>query len=334
MSLRKVSDLEGITIPTLYDQGLSINLMNSLIEISYLSSNIVDENTVPTFSYRSMAVRYGEIRDDIISAIIYPPDGNMTFYSHVHLPKGECLSTNFYMNYQLSRDQILNGDREYGRGKGYECFIKSTFNTIYAIGTDNNGKNLIWAENENILKAPKTRITYNDDTDIAVFDPDLITFNANVEISGDITANEFKGVALSARWADLAEIYETDMAYDPGTIVKFGGSKEITIATDYANAVITTKPGFILNSNQIGQGIALIGRTPVKVIGTSKKFENIYLSPFNPGIGATKNTIKELANTCGYYNINSLQLSLVGKTLAEKHSKGIDLVECVVKMEF
>ena len=42
------------------------------------------------------------------------------------------------------------------------------------------------------------------------------------------------------------------------------------------------------------------------------------------------NTIKELANTCGYSSINSLQLSLVGKTLAEKHSKGIDLVECVV----
>ena len=75
--------------------------------------------------------------------------------------------------------------------------------------------------------------------------------------------SDIYGCAMSARWADLAELYETDDIYKPGTLVKFGGEKEITIATDEANAVITTKPAFTMNSdcNGTSQGIALTGRT-------------------------------------------------------------------------
>lgn len=86
-------------------------------------------------------------------------------------------------------------------------------------------------------------------------------------------------VALSAYWADLAEYYVADKPYKPGTLVKFGGKHELTIADSEANAVVTTEPGFILNSG-IEQAtedswpiaVALVGRTPVKVIGKVNKF--------------------------------------------------------------
>ena len=91
------------------------------------------------------------------------------------------------------------------------------------------------------------------------------------------------GIAMSAWWADLAEKYRSDFPYDPGTLVKFGGEKEITIADDKVNGVVTTAPGLMLNSfsedeNDIMVGMTLAGRVPVKVLGPVKKFDRIVLS--------------------------------------------------------
>ena len=37
------------------------------------------------------------------------------------------------------------------------------------------------------------------------------------------------GVAINAQYADLAENYAGDAAYEPGTVVDFGGTHEITV---------------------------------------------------------------------------------------------------------
>lgn len=67
-------------------------------------------------------------------------------------------------------------------------------------------------------------------------------------------------------------------------MVKFGGDKEITIADTQVNAVISSEPGLILNTqNKTGQAIALIGRVPVRVIGNCKKFDYLTLSDV-PGV--------------------------------------------------
>lgn len=138
---------------------------------------------------------------------------------------------------------------------------------------------------------------------------------------GAFFANAIHGTAMSARWSDLAELYETDKEYEPGTIVKFGGKKEITLADTDANAVITSTPGLVLgteyNDLDSYQGIALVGRVPVKVLGKVRKFDRIFLSDI-PGIGCTKNT----ENTG----------ILIGKALKDKKDDEIGLVECVVQL--
>jgi hypothetical protein len=82
-------------------------------------------------------------------------------------------------------------------------------------------------------------------------------------------------------------MYRSDDDYEPGTLVKFGGSAEITVADNKANAVITKNPGFILNTDEdksgIYKGIALVGRTPVKVMGPVKKFDRLKLNNELPG---------------------------------------------------
>ena len=99
-----------------------------------------------------------------------------------------------------------------------------------------------------------------------------------------INAETFYGTANRARWADLAEIYQTDMEYPIGTLVQFGGQKQLTAATTKINGVISDKPAYLMNSNAKGQPIALIGRVTVRVIGKINKFDYIGLSDIN-GVG-------------------------------------------------
>lgn len=151
------------------------------------------------------------------------------------------------------------------------------------------------------------------------------TFNGSITSSGDNTwsgINTFtqtiQGTAYRAYWGDLAEYYETDKEYPFGTLVKFGGEKEITIADKEVNAVISSKPGFILN-NQMknGQTIALCGRVPVRVVGKCKKFDYLTLSNIT-GVATKKNNDNEI---------------IIARALEDKNNDEEKLVLCVVKFE-
>lgn len=93
----------------------------------------------------------------------------------------------------------------------------------------------------------------------------------------EIYATEFKGVASSAYYADLAENYVADESYEPGTVVQFGGDYEVTIAGDKTPrvaGVVSTNPAYLMNSLQDGEhvvAVALQGKVPCKVSGVVSK---------------------------------------------------------------
>jgi hypothetical protein len=96
--------------------------------------------------------------------------------------------------------------------------------------------------------------------------------------AGTITGNWSltSGSRLIATYADLAEYYESDFNYDPGTVLEFGGEKEVTLAEDATNkvaGVVSTNPAYAMNAKCPGLAvaIALQGRVPVKVRGNVKK---------------------------------------------------------------
>jgi hypothetical protein len=82
---------------------------------------------------------------------------------------------------------------------------------------------------------------------------------------------------FQATYADLAENYEADEDYDPGTVVELGGEKEVTLAEDSTcrvAGVVSTNPAYLLNKECPGKhvvAIALQGRVPVKVRGRVRK---------------------------------------------------------------
>ena len=104
-----------------------------------------------------------------------------------------------------------------------------------------------------------------------------ITTGAN-NIAGTITGDWSltAGSQLRATYADLAEYYEADQQYEPGTVLEFGGDKEVTLAEDGTTrvaGVVSTNPAYAMNANcqGIAVAIALQGRVPTKVRGTIHK---------------------------------------------------------------
>ena len=89
--------------------------------------------------------------------------------------------------------------------------------------------------------------------------------------------NTFYGVSTQARYADLAENYQADAAYEPGTVLEFGGAFELTLARDGSRrvaGVVSTNPAHLMNGMLRGTNViplALQGRTPCKVRGKINK---------------------------------------------------------------
>lgn len=85
---------------------------------------------------------------------------------------------------------------------------------------------------------------------------------------------------------DIAEIYWPDAKYEPGTVVIFGGTCEITQSTIYCDhrvaGVISHEPAYILNSQAEGIAVSLRGRVRARVMGTVKKGD-LLVTSWTPG---------------------------------------------------
>jgi|MDTC01.2.fsa_nt_gb hypothetical protein len=89
--------------------------------------------------------------------------------------------------------------------------------------------------------------------------------------TGTLSSAVFSGVATSAQYADLAEMYAADEEIAPGTVVHFAGEGKLA-ACDIENCravagIVSTDPAYLMNSVQEGVALALAGRVPCKVTG-------------------------------------------------------------------
>lgn len=107
--------------------------------------------------------------------------------------------------------------------------------------------------------------------------------NNGVNATGNIGSstnyfNQVFATATTALYADLAEYYQADTKYSPGTVLVFGGNNEVTLCEVPDDArvagVVTTQPAYVMNAKLSGEftvAVALQGRVPVKVLGPVSK---------------------------------------------------------------
>ena len=142
------------------------------------------------------------------------------------------------------------------------------------------------ASNGNIVLTP-------NGTGVIVAGRDIVNGQANgVGNIGSATTyfNTVFAKATSAQYADLAEMYVSDSMYAPGTVVEFGGDKEVTISsTSHSTAVagiVSTNPSYLMNSTQTGEyvlPVALTGRVPCQVLGPVRKGD-VLVASSTPGV--------------------------------------------------
>lgn len=138
--------------------------------------------------------------------------------------------------------------------------------------------------------------------------------------------NNIYGTSIHAQYADLAERFETDVAYEPGTVVELGGPAEITAVVEELSeevfGVISSKAAFVMNGRAGGDAthppVAVQGRVPVKVIGKVKKGQRLV----SAGNGIARAGTKTELTT---WNV-------IGRSLENKTTDGLGVIEAVVKL--
>jgi len=159
--------------------------------------------------------------------------------------------------------------------------VTNTPTTIAGYGiTDMINQSVLYAITANTATTVVSQIGQNSQTNGTVYGTWVLT----------------TGTTFNATYADLAEKYLPDAEYEPGTVLVFGGEKEVTISTtrvDTAVAgIVSTNPAYTLNDSlEDGVYIALIGRVPCNVIGPIKKGDRLVTSNI-PGVAtALKNVV-------------------------------------------
>jgi hypothetical protein len=218
-------------------------------------------------------------------------------------------------------------DTQLGGGTGTTSFAASlnpSANVFYTLGNTTNRWSNVFTQSAlvgNVFAANANIAT------VYVSSTILPTTNVAVDIgSVGMWFNTFYGQSVQAQYADLAERFEADQPYDPGTVVAIGGSKEITAAVDELSedvfGVISTRAAYLMNgaagSDTTHPPVAVNGRVPVKVIGRIRKGDRLV----SAGNGLARTGKKtELS-----------PFNVIGRSLEDKVDTGEGTIEAIVKL--
>jgi len=222
-------------------------------------------------------------------------------------------------------------DTVLGTGTGITTFAGSlnpASNVTFTLGNTTNRWSNVFTQSMLIgnVYAANTFSTLSNVSTIYVSSTILPTSNTSVNLgSTGMWFNNFYGVSVQAQYADLAERFEADQLYTPGTVVSLGGDKEITAASnelcDDVFGVISTKAAFLMNGsagdNTTHPPVAVNGRVPVRVIGKIKKGDRLVSAGSGLARAGSKTEITP-------WNV-------IGRSLENKNDDKEGIIEAIVK---
>jgi hypothetical protein len=176
---------------------------------------------------------------------------------------------------------------------------------------DNDGH--IFRPQNGVGNAPITCSTINASAIVGTGSP-------NTQMTG--TFRLASGSTLHATYADLAEYYEADKEYAVGTVLVFGGDKEVTLTNrkgDHRVAgVVSDNAALIMNEDCQGEKVlvALQGRVPCRVVGKIEKGDLMVTSHI-PGVAVSAGG-------------NANAGTIIGKALENYESDHIGTIEVAV----
>ena len=163
-----------------------------------------------------------------------------------------------------------------------DCWYKSTSDIFYQYVND--GTSNFWLSLNTYPSSYANLAVTSTLTVAGTVSSNLVPTGNNVYNLGSASAywGTVYGKATSAQYADLAEKYTADDNYEPGTVLEFGGTNEVTISnTDMSRkiaGIVSTNPGYLMNAelkSEFVVSLALTGRVPCKVQGTVRKGDMI-----------------------------------------------------------
>jgi hypothetical protein len=168
-----------------------------------------------------------------------------------------------------------------GLDRGLELYYFTTAEQHAFMGYQNSTGKMISAANASIANNIVTVNSYGTTVVGTLEVGNIVNSNANgVGNIGSATTffNTVFAKATSAQYADLAEMYEANQIIESGTVVCFGGPKEVMIcdadSCRRVAGVVSTNPSYIMNAGLEGDyviAVALTGRVPTRVTGPVRK---------------------------------------------------------------
>lgn len=212
--------------------------------------------------------------------------------------------------------------------------IVPSANVTYNLGSPTNRWNELWLSTttvnlgDNSLSADSNNTPLWNSVEMVLADvaTDLIPVTDNTYNLGSPTKQyaSVYGHSIEATYADLAERYEIDGEFEIGSVVVFGGDKEITLCKKSADVsvagVISTDPAFKMNTaagnDETHPYVALRGRVPCKVVGPVRKGDLLVTS-------STFGYAKSVGKT-------DMGLAVFAKSITEDLSEGPKTIEVVI----
>jgi hypothetical protein len=297
------------------NSGGNTTLGNATITGNVHSNNITTDNAIIG---DTITVRLATVSDTISANVAEITTATISSLNTQTIDAGSQTTTGTIRGDWSVTGNNASGGNAFNIQAGNIAFASN----VYGIRTDR----YMWANGQPYTPSG----TYND-ANVATYLSDSVAgFSGNI-YPDSITTSAIKGggtvegiwtLATGARfqatYADLAERFESDRPYEPGTVVEIGGTKEITAVVDELS--VSNTAAMLMNgaagNDATHPPVAVSGRVQVKVTGQVKKGDRLV---------SAGNGIARVALTEELTAFNT-----IGRALGNKDTDGLGTVEAIV----